>query len=180
MHGHYIVGVFETRDAAEQARWKLKSAGVREQDIQLSQDGAGAPAEGQSEGFFEWLFGGGSPSRDRDWYRSNLAGGRTAVSILAAENQDRIWLSEQLVQAGAIELEEEGDTGLPQGTQTAQGSVEEIIPVAKEELQAGKGAMETKHRVRTRVVERSAEAAITRLKKPSGVAGRALPTRPEI
>jgi hypothetical protein len=111
MHGHYIVGVFETRDAAEQARWKLKSAGVKEQDIQLSQDGAGAPAEGQSEGFFEWLFGGDSPSRDRDWYRSNLTGGRTAVSILAAENQDRIWLSEQLVQAGALDLVEEGDTG---------------------------------------------------------------------
>jgi hypothetical protein len=102
MHGHYVVGIFETRDAAEQARWKLKSAGVKEEDIQLSRDVACAPAEGQSEGFFEWLFGGGSPSRDRDWRRSNLTGGRTAVSIRAAENQDRIWLSEQFVQAGAL------------------------------------------------------------------------------
>jgi hypothetical protein len=142
MHGHCIVGVFETRDAAEQARLKLKSAGVKEEDIQLSQDGAGAPAEGQSEGFFEWLFGEGSPSRDRDWYRSNLTGGRTAVSILAADNQDRIRLSEQLAQAGALDLVEEGDTGLAQDAQTAQGSVEEVIPVAKEELQAGKRAME--------------------------------------
>ncbi len=36
----------------------------------------------------DWLFGGDGPSRDRDWYRNNLTGGRTALSVLVPENQD--------------------------------------------------------------------------------------------
>ena len=105
MYQHHVVGVFGSYEAAEQARSKLKSAGVSDQNIRLSQDTAGAPTEGRSEGFFDWLFGGDGSIRDRDWYRNNLTGGRTAVSALVPENQDHAWLAEQLVEAGALDLE---------------------------------------------------------------------------
>ena len=170
MYEHHVVGVFGSYEAAEQARSKLKSAGVSDQNIHLSQDTAGAPAEGRSEGFFDWLFGGGSPSRDRDWCHNNLTGGRTAVSVLVPENQDHAWLAEQLVEAGALDLEDESDQSIDadsirnsrnqQGAQATQGSTEEVIPVAKEELEVGKHAIETRHRVRTRVVERPVEATV--------------------
>ena len=170
MYEHHVVGVFGSYEAAEQARSKLKSAGVSDQNIHLSEDTAGAPAEGRSEGFFDWLFGGGSPSRDRDWCRNNLTGGRTAVSVLVPENQDHAWLAEQLVEAGALDLEDESDQSIDadsirnsrnqQGAQATQGSTEEVIPVAKEELEVGKRATETRHRVRTRVVERPVEATV--------------------
>ena len=163
MHEHHVMGVFGSYQAAEQARSKLKNAGVSDQNIHLSQDTAGAPAEGGSEGFFDWLFGSGSPSRDRDWCRNNVTGGRTAVSVLVPENQDHAWLAEQLLEAGALDLEDESDQSIDadsirnsrnqQGAQATQGSTEEVIPVAKEELEVGKRATETRHRVRTRVVE---------------------------
>jgi stress response protein YsnF len=181
MYGHHIVGVFESRAAAQQARARLTSAGVSEDNIYLSGEEASLREErreGQTGGFFDWLIGGNSLGRDRDWYQGNVTGGRTAVSVLADEGHDESWLADQLAQAGAVELEDDETAaagvqgkdraaqfsaeGAVSGAESAQsgGTTEEVIPVAKEELEVGKRTTETRHRVRTRVVERPVEADV--------------------
>jgi stress response protein YsnF len=167
MYGQHVVGVFESKGAAEQAKAHLRSAGISEDNIHLS-GGETSPHEERHEsetgGFFDWLIGSSSASKDRDWYQSRVTGGRTAVSVLADESHDESWLANQLTQAGAVELEDYDETvaaGVPPRAASAGGATtEEVIPVQKEELEVGKRATETRHRIRTRVVERPVEADV--------------------
>jgi len=171
MYGYHVVGVFDSYDSAERAHRQLRSAGVGEDHIHLSHDSPYEEERRQPEGFWDWLFGGASPRRDRDWYRKNLTGGRTAVSVLVPEDHDHIWVAEQLIRAGALDLEDEedgsvtaqsvqgriGGAGAQEGRNWGMGSEEEVIPILNEELDVGKRQMESRYRVRAHIVERPVE-----------------------
>jgi stress response protein YsnF len=171
MYGYHVVAVFDSYNAAERARAQLRRAGVGDDHIHLSHDSPYEEDEPQPEGFWDWLFGGGGSRRDSDWYRRNLKGGRTAVSVLVPDDHDHIWVAEQLVRLGALDLEDEEDRSLTAevvrhriGGQRREGerfqgrgSEEEVIPLAREELQVGKRQTENRYRVRAHTVERPVE-----------------------
>ncbi len=175
MYGYHVVGVFDSYDSAQRARRQLMNAGVDQDHIHLSHDSPYEEDERQPEGFWDWLFGGTSPRRDQEWYRKNLTGGRTALSVLVPEDHDHIWIAEQLVRAGALDLEDEEDQSLTAqsvrgrigrsgreeggnwGQGWGKGSDEEVIPIVKEELDVGKRQSENRYRVRAHTVERPVE-----------------------
>ena len=172
MYGYHVAAVFSTYDGAERARDGLVDEGIPEGNIHLSHDSPYEDEERQPQGFWDWLFGGSSPRRDREWYRNNLTGGRTAVSVLVPEDHDHIWIAEQLVAAGALNLEDEEDTSITaksirgrQGTRPREntedrrlrGSDEQVIPIEREQLDIGKRATENRYRVRAHVVEQPVE-----------------------
>jgi stress response protein YsnF len=171
MYGYHVVGVFESYDAADRVSRQLRNAGVNADHIHLSHDSPYEEDERQPEGFWDWLFGGSSPRRDREWYRQNLTGGRTAVSVLVPDDHDHIWVAEQLVRAGALDLEDQEDqsltaesvrgrigrAGREEGRNRGRGSDEQVIPIANEELDVGKRQTENRYRVRAHTIERPVE-----------------------
>jgi stress response protein YsnF len=175
MYGYHVVAVFDSYDAADRARRQLRSAGVDEDHIHLSHDSPYEEDERQPEGFWDWLFGGGGSGRDSDWYRKNLAGGRTALSVLVPDDHDHIWVAEQLVRCGALDLEDEEDPSVTadtirqgrrggeaadwgsEGRNWGQGGEERVIPIVNEELDVGKRQTVNRYRVRAHTVERPVE-----------------------
>ncbi|MGC2629377.1 MAG: YsnF/AvaK domain-containing protein [Rhodomicrobium sp.] len=172
MYGYHVAGIFATYDAAEDAKLRIIRAGVPEKNIHLSHDSPYEEDRPQAQGFWDWMFGGGSSRRDEEWYRNNLTGGRTAVSVLVPDDHDHIWVAEQLIAAGALDLEDEEDDTLTAGTirerraaprtetRRERTSGEQVIPIEREELDIGKRATENRYRVRAHTVEHPVERDI--------------------
>lgn len=163
MQQQTMIAVYQSRAEAEQARDRLMALGVPQGDIRLSDEATAGeiPARQahREPGFLEWLFGAEPPEADRQWYETNLHGGRTAVSIRLRDGA----VDAQRVHAA---LEEFGPIDIGTASAGAAGmaassaGTEEVIPVEKEELHVGKRQTETRHRIRTYVVERPVEQRV--------------------
>ena len=168
MYGQHIVAIFPTFETAAAAKTRLTQSGFDNASIRLSADGAAPTGESASptehQGFFQWLFGSDVPEKERDWYRSNLRQGRTALSVRLEDSSAADRLEPLLVEAGAIDVEEEDDTSAEQAqigngnlTDSARASGEEVIPIVKEEMEVGKRVKEDRRIIRTHIIERPVE-----------------------
>jgi stress response protein YsnF len=180
MHGHNLIAVYPSRSVAENAQARLVNAGVAPSDIRISTEQSGATAttstSQQEGGFLDWLFG-EAPAEHQTWYASNLREGRTALSVYV-RGQDHERIRDILEEFDPIDTDEEGlasgqsayagsggamaQTGssTDTGATTADAGREQVIPVAKEELEVGKRQTERRHRIRTYVVERPVEEQV--------------------
>jgi hypothetical protein len=179
MQGYHVVAVFESYDDADSARRQLLNAGVGGDRIHLSHDSPHEENTRQPRGFWGWLFGGGGSRRESEWYRQNLVGGRTAVSVLVPEDHDHIWVAQQLVGAGALDLEDEEDPSVTgqsiregrrggeaadwssEGSNWGQGSEERMIPILHEGPDAGRRQTVNRYRVRVHTIERPVEQDVS-------------------
>ena len=57
----------------------------------------------------KWLFSSGIHEEERDWYRRNLQQGRTALFVRLEDASAGDRIESLLFEAGAIDVEEEGD-----------------------------------------------------------------------
>jgi stress response protein YsnF len=106
MNGHSLVAVYESRAHAERARERLMQLGISATDIRLSADsGTARPASEHRGGFWDWLFGEDIPEHDRNWYDTNLRGGRTAVSVLVRDEAERGRVAEILEEFDPIDFD---------------------------------------------------------------------------
>jgi stress response protein YsnF len=183
MNGHSLVAVYESRAHAERARDRLMQLGIPATDIRLSADsGTERPESEHRGGFWDWLFGEDIPEHDRSWYDTNLRGGRTALSVLIRDETERGRVSEVIEEFDPIDFDQPAtvstaETGMSPGV-TPQAPLagatppagadrrvsserDQVIPVVKEELDVGKRASERRYRIRTYVVERPVEEAVT-------------------
>jgi hypothetical protein len=174
MQGHNLVAVYPSRSQAKAARSRLIDSGIAENDIRLSADQQGSAASSaaapkQEGGFLEWLFGADVPDAHQTWYSSNLRDGRTALSVYL-RGDSPLRLHDMLEEFDPIDVEEEGlgptaQSGIAvsstsQGMKDAGSEKEQIIPVAKEELEIGKRETERRYRIRTYVVEHPVEEEV--------------------
>ena len=163
--------------------------GIPATDIRLSTDsGTERPESEHRGGFWDWLFGENIPEHDRSWYDTNLRGGRTALSVLVRDEAERGRVAEVLEEFDPIDFDRPptvstaatlstAETGMSPGM-TPQAPLagatppagadrrvsserDQVIPVVKEELDVGKRASERRYRIRTYVVERPVEEAVT-------------------
>lgn len=177
MREHHLVAIYPTNTDAGHARDALIGSGFSADAIRTSSDAGSAlgesgpakettPAESYG-GFLSWLFGSDVPAREREWYGGQFRGGRTAVSVKVASEEDHRRAEEILDAFGAVDLEYDSDetsTGqTPAGAESpaqSSPSAEEIIPIVKEELAVGKRVTEKHHYIRTHVIEQPAEAQV--------------------
>jgi Domain of unknown function (DUF2382) len=174
MLGQNLVAVYPSRSQAEAARSRLLDSGIAENDIRLSADQQGSAASSatpkQEGGFLDWLFGADVPDAHQTWYGSNLRDGRTALSVYL---HSPLRIHDMLEEFDPIDVEEVEEEGLEptaqsgiavsstsQGTKDAGSEKDQIIPVAKEELEIGKRETERRYRIRTYVVEHPVEEQV--------------------
>jgi stress response protein YsnF len=171
-----LVAVYSSRATADAARARLVSAGIPASDIRLSaEDAAATPrmsAEPQREtGFFDWLFG-EAPAEHQTWYASNLREGRTALSVYV-RGQDHDRVCDMLEEFDPVDMDSgnlaaaESPVGGTAAARAGSGGAraagtgrEQVIPVAKEELDVGKRQTERRYKIRTYVVERPVEEQV--------------------
>ena len=175
MYGHTLVALYGSQADAERARDRLMQSGIPADRIRMSEgsqpsETLQAAPERRREGFWDWLFGTDIPDRDRTWYETNLREGCTAISVLLDNESERDRILQMLEQFNPIDVE---DTGAAIASQTGMAGAglgaaaaskdreEQVIPVVKEELDVGKRATERRYRIRTYVVERPIEEAVT-------------------
>ena len=172
-----IVGLYPTRALAQDVQSKLQAAGIPASNINLSADPEAAGLEMAREphhegGFWDWLFGSDVSAEERERYSGHLRGGNVAVSVRSrseAEHEKVISLMEQF---NPIDIDGDETAPVPQ-TGVAQPSTasasftaderrgDQVIPIAKEELEVGKRQVEQRHRIRTHVIERPVEQEVT-------------------
>src|SRR5260221_4140334 len=162
MQGQNLVAVYPSRSQAEAARSRLLDSGIAENDIRLSADQQESAASSvipkQEGGFLSWLFGADVPDAHQTWYSSNLRDGRTALSVyLRGDSPLRI--HDMLEEFDPIDVEDVEEEGR-EPTAESGSEKEQIIPVAKEELEIGKRETERRYRIRTYVVERPVEEQV--------------------
>lgn len=202
MHGNNLVAVYNSQSQAEAVKTELLSAGFGQNDVRLSSTSSATASDqssgsaynstssgsststGSEGGFFDWLFG--TDNTDRDWYRSNLGDGRTAVSVYArdetmAEIGERILERHNPIDidgnstsaqaddssyASSASMSGDTTSRAPSDTMAdrpacgATSGEDEVIPIVKEELNVGKRVDETRRRVRSYVVERPVEQQV--------------------
>jgi stress response protein YsnF len=181
MHGHNLVAVFSSRSDADAARERLLTEGVAQSDIRVSADHntastTTAPPKHEG-GFFDWLFG-DVPADQQTWYATNLREGRTAVSVYVRDrNYEHV--RDVLEEFNPIDIDD-NDVGTAQiGSRDAETFAEpivgqartesrprttddrdQVIPLAKEELDIGKRETERRYKIRTYVVEKPVEEQV--------------------
>jgi hypothetical protein len=164
---HTIVAVYETASEAERVRERLLAAGVSAESIRYGTSDhptemAQASAK-HSGGFFDWLFGAEPSDNERQWYQTNLSGGRTALSVQIDDESRAEAVHRILEESDAVAIDDdEVTTGgdVATGARTS-GDDEQVIPLEKEQLQVGKRQTETKRRIRVYAVERPVEESVT-------------------
>jgi stress response protein YsnF len=183
MHGHNLVAVFSSRSDADAARERLLTEGVAQSDIRVSADHTTAStttAPPKHEGgFFDWLFG-DVPAEQQTWYATNLREGRTAVSVYVRD-QNHEQVRDLLEEFNPMDIDDT-DVGTAQigsrgaETQTLAKPIvgqahpesaprtaddrDQVIPLAKEELDVGKRQTERRYKIRTYVVEKPVEEQV--------------------
>lgn len=177
MHGQCLVAVYPSRNEADQAFRAARRSGIASHNIRMS----GADMEGPHG--WDWLFSRHVPERDRTYYRTHLAEGRTALSVLidGGARPARIEAVEEIldrfhpVDVRIEEEEEEGSTAAagrqakkssaqaaPKGEQAApRGEEEEIIALPREKPKVGARAMDRIRHIRTYVVEEPFEQEVS-------------------
>jgi Domain of unknown function (DUF2382) len=166
MHGQCLVAVYPSRSEAEQAFRAARGSGVPSSNIRMSGDDMERPHG------WDWLFSHHVPDREKTYYRTHLALGRTALSVLidggappatfdaVEEILDRFHPVDVRVEE---EVKEEEETAAARGkrakragapsAQAAPKEEEEIIPLPRERAKVGTQATDRVRRIRTYVVE---------------------------
>jgi hypothetical protein len=126
---------------------------------------------------WDWLFSLRVPERDKTYYRTHLAEGRTALSVLldAGASSQKIGAVEEILDRFhpvdvRVEEEDEGSTAASGGqaeeaagpsARVAPGGEEEIIPLPREKPAVGTRATDRVRRIRTYVVEEPFEKEVS-------------------
>lgn len=138
------------------------------------------PRAREEGGFFSWLFGEDTTARtdyDETEYQGHLSAKRTILAVHAENDQQDALITETLTKYAAVGIDKQPDSGTPttgQTTatartpeQTAPGTIgttgretEEVIPLAKENVDIGKRQVVEPTRVRRYTIERPVEKAI--------------------
>lgn len=150
MEGNTLVAVYGSRSEAERVRDTLVQIGVPRDEIRLS-DG---------EGSWDWLFGSQIPDSDRNWFQTNLRQGRTAVAVLAKDDDGRERLTRTLDDANPIKRDQAAQGAGPGAGEQTKREGEQVIPVVKEELDVGKRTSESSYRIHAYVVEKPVEQEV--------------------
>jgi stress response protein YsnF len=191
MNSHNLVAVYNVREDAERVRDRLIALGIPATDIRLSSAPEGASTTARTDvpherhhSFWDWLFGDDVPEHDRTWYQTNLRENRTALSVLVRSDAEREQVADILEEFNPLDFHDETAAGIGGATRINPGmqrsdyaapasdqmraaagqadeGTEQVIPVVKEELAVGKRASERRYRIRTYVVERPVEEAVT-------------------
>jgi hypothetical protein len=164
-----LVAVYPSRNEAEQAVRAALGSGISNDNIRISAD--------REPRVWDWLFSRHVPERDRAYYQTHLAEGRTALSILldGGASPSRINAVEEILERYHpvdVHVETEGEEGLAaaagvQAVKTgpvaraAQKVEEEIIPLLREELKVGTRATDRVRHIRTYVVEEPVEKEVS-------------------
>ncbi len=158
MHGQCLVAVYPSRSEAEQAFRAARGSGVPSSNIRMSGDGMGQPHG------WDWLFSRHVPERDKTYYRTHLAKGRTALSVLidGGAPPARIDAVEEILGRFhpvdvRIEKEDEGSPSAALGKQARKvdapvAKEEEIVPLPREEAKVSARATDRVRHIRTYVV----------------------------
>lgn len=181
MHEQCVVAVYPSRVEAEQAFRAATAAGISTDNIRISSADMEHQAADESlqPGMWDWLFGSHVPEKDRSAYRTHLAEGRTALSILmdGEASPARIEAVEEILErfrpvdvrvvegemggaaAAAFRAGRPAATGPTVGSNVgvAAHSDEEVIPLPREELRISTRPSERVRHVRTYVVEEPVE-----------------------
>jgi stress response protein YsnF len=169
MHGQCLVAVYPSRNEAEQAFRAVAGSGIPSNNIRIS---------GGEPHVWDWLFSRHVPERDRTFYRTHLAEGRTALSVLldGGSSPASINAVEEILERYHpvdvhIEQEEAASAavaGRPDAAKEAAkaggpaaAGAEQIIPLPREELQVGTRAADRVRHIRTYVVEEPVEKEVS-------------------
>jgi len=139
---------------------------------------SGADTDMEKPHAWDWLFSLRVPESDKTYYRSHLAEGRTALSVLLdGASSTKIGAVEEILDRYhpvdvRVEEENEGSTAAAGGqaekaagpsahAQAAQGVEEEIIPLPREAANVGTRATDRVRRIRTYVIEEPFEKEVS-------------------
>jgi uncharacterized protein (TIGR02271 family) len=143
----------------------------------------------QEEGFWAWLFGSEVSAAERDRYSSHLRGGHVAVSVRVRSDAEQERVIALMEQFDPIDIEGDEATFVPKpgmggigiddsraftdsaasavATDPAVGAAQrpatdgdQVIPIAKEELEVGKRQVERRYRIRTHVIATPVEEQV--------------------
>jgi hypothetical protein len=172
MHGQCLVAVYRSRNEAEQALRAAVQSGIPNNNIRISR--------GDRPHVWDWLFSRHVPERERAYYRTHIAEGRTALSVLldAGASSARINAVEEILERYRpvdvhVEAEGTGPTAAAGGQAAKAGAPsaqtaptrgkeeEEIIPLPREELKVGTRATDRVRHIRTYVVEEPVEKEVS-------------------
>ncbi len=176
-HGNRLVAVYPSRGEANLVRDKLIAARVSSTDIKVSDqigDYAVTPhvTERAAPGFWAWLLGDDVPDYDRSHYERHIGENRVIVSVYTPTEELHQIASNIMLDAHPLEIDDDeigvgtaaanlranptGDTLVG----TPHRDKEEVIPVVKEELHAGKRVEENHRRLRVYTVSRPVEDTV--------------------
>jgi hypothetical protein len=172
MHGQCLVAVYPSRAEAEQAFRAALGSGISNDNIRISS------ADNERPHLWEWLFSRHVPERDRSYYRTYLAEGRTALSVLldGGSSPAKINAVEEILERFHpvdVRVEQEDEMGSAaaagervvkagaRAARTATTGEEEIIPLPREELKIGIRAADRVRHIRTYIVEEPVEKEVS-------------------
>jgi uncharacterized protein (TIGR02271 family) len=179
-----VVGVFDSRGEAEQARQDLIRAGFGENDVRIvaqQSQGTAARAEDRDEGFWESVkdFFGFADDEDSAYYQEAARRGGTLLQVTAESDTEVDRAVQILERYKAVDLESRSQQWRAegwQGYQTAQRTKatasaggaargkktgDKAIPVVEEQLQVGKRVVQRGGvRIHTHVTEKPVEAQV--------------------
>jgi Domain of unknown function (DUF2382) len=174
MHGQCLVAVYPSRNEAKQAFRAARGSGVPSHNMRMS----GADADMEKSHAWDWLFSLRVPESDKTLYRTHLAEGRTALSVLLdGASPTKIGAVEEILDRYhpvdvRVEEENERSTAAAGGqaqkaagssahAQAALGKEEEIIPLPREKANVGTRATDRVRRIRTYVIEEPFEKELS-------------------
>jgi Domain of unknown function (DUF2382) len=176
MHGQCLVAVYPSRSEAEQACRAAIGWGIPSDNIRIS---------GARPHVWDWLFSRHVPERDKTYYRTHLAEGRTALSVLLDGDVSpaRIDAVKQILARYQpvdvhVETGETVETAAAETSEAARASEvlkargpaaraatreedEEIIPLPREELRVDVRPADRVRHIRTYVVEEPVEKEVS-------------------
>jgi hypothetical protein len=178
MHKQCLVAVYPSRNEAEQAFRAALGSGIPSSNIRISGNGGRiSRADMDLPHLWDWLFSRHVPERDKTYYRTHLAEGRTALSVLldGGASPARIDAIEEVLERYHpvdVRVEEEEDATAASGAQAVKAGgpaaraaptkgEEEIIPLPREELKVGVRASDRVRHIRTYVVQEPVEKEVS-------------------
>jgi hypothetical protein len=168
MHGQCLVAVYPSRNEAEQAFRAALGSGIPSDNIRIS--------EASRPHVWDWLFSRHVPERDRTYYRTHIANGRTALSVLldGGASPAKINAVEEILERYHpmdVHVEEAEESATAAGRREAAKAggpaagaatkrEEEVIPLPREELKVSTRAADRVRHIRTYVVEEPVEKEV--------------------
>jgi uncharacterized protein (TIGR02271 family) len=170
----HIVATFETEATADAAARDLETAGFPSSSIRRYGSHDATTAASGHGGFWAWLLGEepndtarSTYSRDDAWYNRRVTAGNVVLRVIVYDDS-RIHQATAILEShhpvGIDETTDEGgtitaSTGI---SQAVQRGTEEVVPLAKENIEVGKRTVDRgTTRIRRYVVETPVEREVT-------------------